>query len=110
MGSRGAGSAAPAPPFWPWLWGEDASPLRCLQPGGPVEIRRKPPIGIHVFVEQRRQRAAIVLAQVLQELMLRSFHQMRQVARTRRLYHRTAALSMGVEKVAKEKARRGLYP
>jgi glutamate dehydrogenase (NAD(P)+) len=48
--------------------------------------------------------------QKLQELILRSFHQMLQVARSRKVGHRTAALSMGVEKVAKEKARRGLYP
>jgi glutamate dehydrogenase (NAD(P)+) len=48
--------------------------------------------------------------QKLQELILRSFHQMLQVARTRKVSHRTAALSMGVEKVAKEKTRRGLYP
>jgi glutamate dehydrogenase (NAD(P)+) len=48
--------------------------------------------------------------QKLQELMLRSFHQMLQVARSRRTTLRTAALSLGVEKVAKEKIRRGLYP
>lgn len=48
--------------------------------------------------------------QKLQELILRSFHQMMHVARTRKLTHRTAALSMGVEKVSKEKMRRGLYP
>lgn len=46
----------------------------------------------------------------LRELMLRSFHQMRNVAKSRRLTNRMAALSMGVEKVVKEKARRGLYP
>ncbi|HKB42236.1 MAG TPA: glutamate dehydrogenase, partial [Gemmataceae bacterium] len=48
--------------------------------------------------------------QKLQELILRSFHHMLHVARGRNVSHRTAALSMGVEKVAKEKARRGLYP
>ncbi len=48
--------------------------------------------------------------QKLQELMLKSFHQMMHVARERHVSTRTAALSMGVEKVAKEKVRRGLYP
>src|SRR5204862_6152601 len=48
--------------------------------------------------------------QRLQELMLRSFHQMLQVARARKVSHRTAALSMGVEEGAEEKTRRGLYP
>ncbi len=48
--------------------------------------------------------------QKLQELMLRAFHQVCHVARTRQLTMRTAALSLGVEKVAKEKQRRGLYP
>ena len=46
----------------------------------------------------------------LRELMLRAFHQMLKVARTRKLSMRTAALSMGVEKVAREKMRRGLFP
>src|SRR5256714_14544897 len=46
----------------------------------------------------------------LEELMLRSFHQMMDVARRKNLSTRTAALSMGVEKVNKEKVRRGLYP
>ena len=46
----------------------------------------------------------------LQELMLRAFHQMLKVARTRKLSMRTAALSLGVEKVAREKMRRGLFP
>jgi glutamate dehydrogenase (NAD(P)+) len=46
----------------------------------------------------------------LEELMLHSFHQMMHVAKTRNLSTRTAALSMGVEKVNKEKVRRGLYP
>src|SRR5207249_2105556 len=48
--------------------------------------------------------------QKLQELMLRSFHQVRCVAVERKLGMRTAALSLGVEKVAREKIRRGLYP
>jgi glutamate dehydrogenase (NAD(P)+) len=48
--------------------------------------------------------------QKLQELMLRAFHQVRTVARQRKLANRTAALSLGVEKIAREKMRRGLYP
>jgi glutamate dehydrogenase (NAD(P)+) len=48
--------------------------------------------------------------QKLQELMLRAFHQVRKLARERSLSMRTAALSLGVQKVAKEKLRRGLYP
>ena len=46
----------------------------------------------------------------LRELMLRAFHQMLKVARSRKLTMRTAALSIGVEKVAREKMRRGLFP
>ena len=38
----------------------------------------------------------------LQELMLRSFHLMMDVAKKKKLTTRTAALSMGVEKVNKE--------
>jgi len=48
--------------------------------------------------------------QKLQELMLRAFRQVRGLARERRLAMRTAALSLGVQKVAKEKMRRGLFP
>jgi glutamate dehydrogenase (NAD(P)+) len=48
--------------------------------------------------------------QKLEELMLRSFHQVRKLAKDRNLRMRTAALSLGVQKVAKEKQRRGLYP
>jgi glutamate dehydrogenase (NAD(P)+) len=48
--------------------------------------------------------------QKLQELMLRSFHRVRNLARDRQLTNRTAALSLGVEKVSLEKKRRGLYP
>src|SRR5262249_42092463 len=48
--------------------------------------------------------------QKLQELMLRAFHQVRVKARERKLSIRRAALSLGVEKVAREKQRRGLYP
>jgi glutamate dehydrogenase (NAD(P)+) len=48
--------------------------------------------------------------QKLEELMLRSYQQVRKLARERNLRMRTAALSLGVQKVAKEKMRRGLYP
>jgi glutamate dehydrogenase (NAD(P)+) len=48
--------------------------------------------------------------QKLQELMLRAFHQVRALALNRGLSMRTAALSLGVQKVAREKMRRGLYP
>jgi glutamate dehydrogenase (NAD(P)+) len=48
--------------------------------------------------------------QKLQELMLKAFHQVRQLALGRNLSMRTAALSLGVQKIAKEKERRGLYP
>jgi glutamate dehydrogenase (NAD(P)+) len=48
--------------------------------------------------------------QKLRELMLRAFHQVRDLAVRRRLTMRTAALSLGVHKVAREKMRRGLYP
>jgi glutamate dehydrogenase (NAD(P)+) len=48
--------------------------------------------------------------QKLRELMLRAFHQVRGLARERKLAMRTAALSLGVQKVAKEKMRRGLFP
>jgi len=48
--------------------------------------------------------------QKLQELMLRAFHQVYNLSRARRLPMRTAALSLGVQKVAKEKMRRGLFP
>jgi glutamate dehydrogenase (NAD(P)+) len=46
----------------------------------------------------------------LKTLMTRAFRQVRERARTLRLTMRTAALSLGVEKVAREKQRRGLYP
>ena len=48
--------------------------------------------------------------QKLEELMLKAFHQVRKLAQQRGLPMRTAALCLGVEKVAKEKRRRGLYP
>jgi glutamate dehydrogenase (NAD(P)+) len=46
----------------------------------------------------------------LKELMLRAFHQVRKLATERKLSMRTAALSLGVQKIAREKMRRGLYP
>jgi glutamate dehydrogenase (NAD(P)+) len=46
----------------------------------------------------------------LKKLMLRAFHQVLSLARERKLAMRTAALSLGVQKMAKEKLRRGLYP
>jgi len=46
----------------------------------------------------------------LQELMLRAFRQVRGLAKERSLSMRTAALSLGVNKIAKEKLRRGLFP
>jgi glutamate dehydrogenase (NAD(P)+) len=46
----------------------------------------------------------------LQELMQHAFHRVRQRARQRKLSNRTAALSLGVEKISREKMRRGLYP
>jgi glutamate dehydrogenase (NAD(P)+) len=46
----------------------------------------------------------------LQELMLNAFQRVRLLARERRIAMRSAALSLGVQKVAKEKVRRGLFP
>jgi glutamate dehydrogenase (NAD(P)+) len=46
----------------------------------------------------------------LRDLMQRAFRQVRELALSRRISMRTAALSLGVEKVSREKARRGLYP
>jgi glutamate dehydrogenase (NAD(P)+) len=48
--------------------------------------------------------------QKLEELMLRAYHQVRKLARERNLRNRTAALCLGVHKVAQEKQRRGLFP
>jgi glutamate dehydrogenase (NAD(P)+) len=48
--------------------------------------------------------------QKLEELMLRAFHQVRGLALERSFPMRTAALSLGVNKIAKEKFRRGLFP
>ena len=46
----------------------------------------------------------------LRELMLRAFGQVRRLAQERELPMRTAALILGVQKVAQEKIRRGLFP
>jgi glutamate dehydrogenase (NAD(P)+) len=48
--------------------------------------------------------------QKLEVLMLRSFRKVLKRARDRKLSMRMAALSLGIEKVAKEKLRRGLFP
>jgi glutamate dehydrogenase (NAD(P)+) len=48
--------------------------------------------------------------QKLQELMLNAYHRVRLLARERQFSMRSAALSLGVQKVAKEKLRRGLFP
>ncbi len=48
--------------------------------------------------------------QKLEELMMRGFNRVRNLARERNVRMRMAALMLGVEKVAKEKLRRGLYP
>ena len=48
--------------------------------------------------------------QKLEELMLKAFYQVRRLAKDRKLSMRTAALSLGVQKVAREKMRRGLFP
>jgi glutamate dehydrogenase (NAD(P)+) len=51
-----------------------------------------------------------VVNQRLRELMLKAFHTVRNLAKARTLPMRVAALSVGVQKVATEKARRGLFP
>jgi glutamate dehydrogenase (NAD(P)+) len=48
--------------------------------------------------------------QKLEDLMLKAYRQVRSLARQKRLPMRMAALSLGVEKVAREKMRRGLFP
>ena len=48
--------------------------------------------------------------EALQESMARAFSQVRALAVERKLSMRMAALSLGVQKVAKEKLKRGLYP
>jgi glutamate dehydrogenase (NAD(P)+) len=46
----------------------------------------------------------------LKKLMLAAFHRVRDRATEQRLSNRLAALSLGVQKVATEKAKRGLFP
>jgi glutamate dehydrogenase (NAD(P)+) len=46
----------------------------------------------------------------LKQMMKKAFHRVRDRAKERKLPMRIAALSIGVEKVAKEKMRRGLFP
>jgi glutamate dehydrogenase (NAD(P)+) len=46
----------------------------------------------------------------LKKQMLRGFSRVRAEAKRRNVTNRTAALSIGVQKVAVEKAKRGLYP
>jgi glutamate dehydrogenase (NAD(P)+) len=48
--------------------------------------------------------------QKLEQLMLKAFNQVRAIAKEGKIPMRLAALSLGVQKVAKEKKRRGLYP
>jgi glutamate dehydrogenase (NAD(P)+) len=48
--------------------------------------------------------------QKLEGLMLKAFRQVRALARNQQLPMRMAALSLGVQKVAREKMRRGLFP
>jgi glutamate dehydrogenase (NAD(P)+) len=48
--------------------------------------------------------------QNLEKLLLKAFHQVRSVAKERKLPMRMAALSLGVQRVANQKKRRGLYP
>jgi glutamate dehydrogenase (NAD(P)+) len=42
--------------------------------------------------------------------MLGAFHRVNGLAKERKLANRTAALVLGVQKVAKEMERRGLFP
>jgi glutamate dehydrogenase (NAD(P)+) len=46
----------------------------------------------------------------LQQLMLKAFHRVRNLALQRKVPMRLAALSLGVQKIALEKQRRGLFP
>ncbi|VTR95404.1 glutamate dehydrogenase : Glutamate dehydrogenase OS=Pedosphaera parvula (strain Ellin514) GN=Cflav_PD2095 PE=3 SV=1: ELFV_dehydrog_N: ELFV_dehydrog [Gemmata massiliana] len=46
----------------------------------------------------------------LKKLMLGAFKRVRDEAKTRKIGNRLAALSLGVQKVAREKSKRGLYP
>ena len=46
----------------------------------------------------------------LEELMLGAYHRVRTLAKARNISNRDAALALGIQKVAKEKERRGLFP
>jgi len=46
----------------------------------------------------------------LRDLMQKAFNRVRSLAKEKNLPMRIAALSIGVQKVAKEKQMRGLYP
>ncbi|MFZ9791439.1 MAG: Glu/Leu/Phe/Val family dehydrogenase [Gemmataceae bacterium] len=48
--------------------------------------------------------------QKLQDLMLKAFHQVRNLAREKNISMRKAALCIGVQKIAREKIKRGLFP
>jgi glutamate dehydrogenase (NAD(P)+) len=48
--------------------------------------------------------------QKLKELMLRAFGNVRKLSKDRKMAMRTAALTLGVQKVAREKLHRGLFP
>lgn len=46
----------------------------------------------------------------LRDLMTQAYHRVRQLAKRQKISNRLAALSIGVQKVALEKAKRGLFP
>ena len=46
----------------------------------------------------------------LRELMLGAFHRVRNLAKSENMTMRTAALTLGIKKVALEKQKRGLFP
>lgn len=48
--------------------------------------------------------------QKLQDLMLKAFHEVRNLAREKNISMRKAALCIGVQKIAREKIKRGLFP
>jgi glutamate dehydrogenase (NAD(P)+) len=48
--------------------------------------------------------------QKLSELMIGAYHRVRNLAKERNLSNRTAALTLGIQKIAREKERRGLFP
>ena len=50
------------------------------------------------------------LHEELKKLMLGAFKRVRNEAKSRKITNRLAALSLGVQKVAVEKSKRGLYP